>query len=314
MDTIIDNPAETADAAGDAYYAQPSLQQIAQLRTHPQFADATWRMAEIPMAPLQSGRLMAFILNDRVRTQIGYFILYLHWLGRQQKMQAGVTASQVKSVFSEMKFASPGRVDALIGAMRLFGYVRIESDPYDRRLKLIVPTERHVAMLLEMLRMQFTAMAMVMEEGAIGLAGLEHDGFLAAFIRRVCESRYHGFRLVNSVPEIKSFFNIHAGTPSLLYIMINGQKTDSNPGTIVSFVSVSRLAKHLNVSRSHVRKILALAESAGFITRSGEDGARIFMLPKWLDTAERLYAAVFLHFAACIRAAMLDVKWNGNGP
>jgi len=298
MDAAIDKP-----PIEDAYYAQPTPEEIAHLRTHPRFPDAAWRMAETPAEPLPTGRLAAFILNDRVRTQIGYFILYLYW-SAQQNAQPGLTASQVKSVFTEMKFASPGRVDALIAAMRLFGYVRLELDPYDRRVKLIVPTQHHVATFQQMLRVHFAAMAMVLEEGETGLASLEHAGFMPAFIRKVCESRYHGFRIVNSVPEIKDFFNHHAATPILLYVMVNGRKTGAR--SVETSISVSRLAKQFRVSRSHVRKVLAEAEATGFITRSGVDELGIVMQPYWIDTMERLYATVFLHFAACIRSALQD--------
>jgi DNA-binding MarR family transcriptional regulator len=310
MDAAIAKQSTEEWSAAGAYYAQPTPEQMALLRTHPCFSEAVWRMAETPVEALPSGRLAIFILNDRVRTQIGYFILYLYWWAQQQNGQHGLTASQVKSVFTEMKFASAGRVDALLAAMRLFGYVRLEPDPYDKRVKLIVPTERHVAAFLQMLQIQLAAMATVMEEGRVGLANLERKGFMPAFIRKVCESRYHGFRLVNSVPEIKSFFNYHAATPILLYMMINGHKTDAQ--TVETAISVSRLSKQFQVSRAHVRKVLAEAEAAGFIARPVTDNLPTIMLPAWMDTIERLYAAIFLHFAACIRSALEDID-NGSG-
>jgi len=305
MDAILaKRPAEERPVAG-AYYAQPAPEEIAWLRKHPRFSEAAWRMAETPAEALPSGRLATFILNDRVRTQIGYFILYLYW-SAQEDGRTGLTASQVKSVFTEMKFASAGRVDALIAAMRLFGYVRLESDLYDKRVKLIVPTERHLAAFLQMLRVQLAAMAAVMEEGSVGLENLERAGFMPAFIRKVCESRFHGFRLVNSVPEIKSFFNYNAATPILLYMMINGRKTASQ--TIETAISVSRLSKQFQVSRAHVRKVLAEAEASGFIVRPVSDSLPTVMLPAWMDTVEKLYAAVFLHFAACIRSALEEIN------
>lgn len=304
---LAEQPAENGLVAG-AYYAQPTPEEIARIRAHPRFPEAGWRMAVTPIEALPSGRLATFILNDRVRTQIGYFILYLYWSARQGG-RPGITASQIKSVFTEMKFASAGRVDTLIAAMRLFGYVRLEPDPYDKRVKLIVPTERHVAAFLQMLQMQLTAMAEVMEEGSTGLANLERMAFMSAFIRKVCESRYYGFRLVNSVPEIKTFFNYHAATPILLYMMTNGHKTDTQ--TVETTISVSRLSKQFQVSRAHVRKVLAEAAAAGFIARPATDTQPTVMLPAWMDTLERLYAAIFLHFAACIRSALEDI---GNDP
>lgn len=300
---LAEQPAENGPVAG-AYYAQPTPEEIARIRAHPRFPEAGWRMAVTPIEALPSGRLATFILNDRVRTQIGYFILYLYWSARQGG-RPGITASQIKSVFTEMKFASAGRVDTLIAAMRLFGYVRLEPDPYDKRVKLIVPTERHVAAFLQMLKMQLTAMAEIMEEGSTGLANLERMAFMSAFIRKVCESRYYGFRLVNSVPEIKTFFNYHAATPILLYMMTNGHKTDTQ--TVETTISVSRLSKQFQVSRAHVRKVLAEAEAAGFIARPATDTQPTVMLPAWMDTLERLYAAIFLHFAACIRSALEDI-------
>jgi DNA-binding GntR family transcriptional regulator len=111
---------------------------------------------------------------------------------------------------------------------------------------------------------------------------------------------------VNSVPEIKSFFNYNAATPILLYMMINGRKTASQ--TIETAISVSRLSKQFQVSRAHVRKVLAEAEASGFIVRPVSDSLPTVMLPAWMDTVEKLYAAVFLHFAACIRSALEEIN------
>jgi DNA-binding MarR family transcriptional regulator len=305
MDTPLNESPAPEIPVAPPYYAQPAPADIAKLRAHPRFAEAVRRMSETPAEPLPTGRLATFILNDRVRTQIGYFILYLHWSAKQQSGQPGFTASQVKSVFAEMKFASAGRVDALIAAMRLFGYVRLEPDVYDKRVKRIVPTERHVAAFSQMLHLHFSIMATVQEEGRTGLASLERAGFMAAFIRKVCESRFHGFRIVNSVPEIKHFFNHHAATPILLHIMVNGHETSAR--TIETRIAVSRLAKQFNVSRAHVRKVLSDAENAGFVSRTDGEVPIIVMLPAWMDAIERLHATIFLHFSACIRSATEEI-------
>jgi DNA-binding GntR family transcriptional regulator len=88
-------------------------------------------------------------------------------------------------------------------------------------------------------------------------------------------------------------------------MMVNGRKTAAQ--TIETSISVSRLSKQFQVSRAHVRKVLSEAETAGFIERSGAEDPLAVMLPRWIDTVERLYAAVFLHFAACIRSAMQEM-------
>lgn len=258
----------------------------------------------------QGNRVFNAMLNDRARVQMGFFSLYLYW-SRKGDAPSGLTMSRLKEICVEGNFCSPGRVEGMVALMRVFGYARLESDPRDQRVKLIIPTDKLIQTHLRRWRRQFAAMALVMPEAARWTVEIDSGGkFAPAFLRRLCERYIAGFRVLDAVPEVAPFIDRNSGWLILLNLLVrsgaHGRMTE--PTTVT--VNLSRMSRRFGVSRSHVRKLLADAEQAGFI-QSGPDKSNVAVLPFLADRIETALAILFITMGRCAREALAEIDGDG---
>jgi hypothetical protein len=294
-----DSVQETASAA-------PDSEAIARLRAHPRFRESVKYIAGALTEIYEGNRIMNAMLNERARGQIGYLLLMMQWASPSQYAPQGVTMARMKAACTRLNYCSPNRVESVMAIMRLFGYVRIEPDPYDQRVKVIVPTEKLVGNYVERWRRHFQAMTLVMPEGETGLAALEHPHFAAAFLREISRAYSAGLRVANASPEIDTFLDRNCGMMVLLFLVSRGVPDETAPQAVRAAMTISGLARRFGVSRAHVRKLLADAEAEGLVgDATGETPIRL--LPRVMAGVEKFYAGTFLTFAQAIRAAVQEI-------
>ena len=255
----------------------------------------------------QRSQALSVLLSDRARQLIGYVALHLHWSGVPGTSHPGLTISRLKAICVEQKFCSASRVEVMVAAMRLFGFARVERDPYDRRIKLLVLTEKPILAQMRRWRRQFTAMAMVMPEGQLGLDGLEHPEFPPALAGKLYEWFAGGGRIITAVPDLDRFMDRNSGMAILLHLTAASVPAPDVPGARTITATVSGLSKRFRVSRAHVRKLLEESEEAGYFRRTDPDGTRILILQPWIDVFETIYAATFIQLGDCAREAMREI-------
>jgi hypothetical protein len=282
--------------------AAPDAAEMTRLRAHPLFAQAVKQITGALSEIYEGNRIMNTVLNDRARGQIGYLALIMHWASPSEYAAQGVTMSRMKAACTRMNYCSPNRVESIMALMRLFGYIRLESDPYDHRLKVIVPTEKLIGNHRERWRCNFQAMTLVMPEGGIGLAALDSPGFAPAFLREIAKDYAAGLRVANAAPELDTFLDRNCGMIILLFLVSTGTSDSAAPGILRATVSVSGLARRFGVSRAHVRKLLADAQVQGLV-HAKDGSASITLLPRVLEGVDKFCASTFLTFAKAIRGA-----------
>jgi DNA-binding MarR family transcriptional regulator len=219
----------------------------------------------------------------------------------------GLTISRLKAICVEQKFCSASRVEVMVAAMRLFGFARVERDPYDHRIKLLVLTEKPILAQMRRWRRQFTAMAMVMPEGQLGLDGLEHPEFPPALAGKLYEWFATGGRIITAVPDLDKFMDRNSGMAILLHLTAASVPASGGSKERMAVATVSGLSKRFHVSRAHVRKLLEECEEVGYFRRTGSDSTHIFLLPAWIDVFETIYAATFLQLGDCTRDALREI-------
>ena len=296
----------TQAAVQEKASAAPDSEAIARLRAHPQFPEAVKYIAGALTEIYEGNRIMNTMLNERARGQIGYLILMMQWASPSQYTAQGVTMARMKAACTKMGYCSPNRVESIMAIMRLFGYVRLEPDPYDQRVKVIVPTEKLIGNYVERWRRHFQAMTLIMPEGEAGLAALGHPHFAAAFLREISREYSAGLRVANASPEIDTFLDRNCGMMVLLFLVSMGVPDDTVPGTLRAAITISGLARRFGVSRAHVRKLLVDAETEGLV-RDATNEQPIRLLLRVMDGVEKFYAGTFLTFAQAIRAATREI-------
>ena len=288
-------------------WAVPSTDEISALRSQPRFFEASCFMAASLAEMFQRSQALSVLLSDRARQLIGYVALHLHWSGVPGTDHPGLTISKLKAICVEQKFCSASRVEVMVAAMRLFGFARVERDPYDHRVKLLVLTEKPILAQMRRWRRQFTATAMIMPEGQLGLDGLEHPEFPPALAGKLYECYASGVRIITAVPGLDKFMDRNSGMAILLHLTAASVPASDVPDARAAMATVSGLSKRFRVSRAHVRKLLEEGEAAGYFRRTEPDSARILVLQPWIDVFETIYAATFAQLGDCAREAMQEI-------
>jgi hypothetical protein len=288
--------------------AVPTAEELSRLRSHARFPEAIKCVADGLVEIYEGNRILNALLNHRARGQIGYLTLMMHWSKPSPHGPPGITMSRMKAACTALNYCSPNRVESMIALMRLFGYVRLESDPYDQRLKMIVPTAKLILTYFRRWQLHFAAMAIVMPEGEIGLAALKRPEFAQDFVREISKEYVAGLRVANASRELDTFLDRNCGMLILLYLVSTGAPDGTTAAGLRADASISGLARRFGVSRAHVRKLLADAETEGLIRGTGKNDMPVTLQPRLLGAVENFYAATFLTFAKAIRSAVASTE------
>lgn len=288
-------------------YPAHAAEEVRALREHPQFSAAVRLVAAGLVDVYDGNRLLNQVLNDRGRAVLSFLVLYLHFSGRTEGAPGGFTASRLTAHCVEAGICSPGRAAAMLALMRFGGYLQLAAGGTDRRAKVLVPTERMIAVHQKRMACQFEALALLLPEGGEALARLPDIDFVAALSRRLGERFLAGARILLHVPELHLFMERNAGLMVALSLILAGKPDDTFPPAKPVRISISALSRRFSVSRPHVMNLLRDAEQDGFIRRDGQQGEEIVVLPRLADAVQNFFAAVFLFLAKSAREALSDV-------
>lgn len=294
----------------DASDSPPSPEAVMALRAHPEFPEALRMMMRDIVGIYQGSRALNQVLNDRGRVVFGILAFYLHFSRDPMDSTSGLTAGRMKSLCAETGLCSPGRATAMLLLMRYADYLAPAQNERDRRMRLLVPTERMIQSQCERLSCHFRAMSLLMPEGAQGLANLPRNDFVAAMARQFGESFCAGFRILDYSPALYPLAERNAGMMILFTLLLAAEPDDKmTMGRPVS-VSISALSQRFGVSRPHVLKLLRDADSMNFISRTGNDGDRIVILPALSEAMQDFVATTFLFLGQCVRQSLREIASN----
>jgi DNA-binding MarR family transcriptional regulator len=196
-----------------------------------------------------------------------------------------------------------GRAGALINLLRWTGYLAAAPASQDRRVRLLMPTDKLMEMHRERWRRQLRAVALVLPEAGDALAHFNHPAFDPAFITAQAREFFGGFRLFSNASEVQFFADRNAGLFILFSIALAGAPDDAVPPTRLVTISASALAKRFHVSRSHVVALLREAVDAGLLERPGPQN-EFRMSPRLREATQTVLATLQVFTAAAARAAL----------
>jgi hypothetical protein len=284
----------------------PSEPATAAIIAHPRFEDASRMVAAGLVALYQGGRTINLTMPDRVRYIISVFAVHLHFAGRPNDPNSGLTASRLCKLCAERKICSEGRAESMLAIMREFGHLVPAPTEEDRRLRRLVPAQPLFDWHRQRCVHFFQAAAQVMPDDAGALAALDTPAFMAKFMRHLARTHVAGFHYVEHVPDVRLFYDRSAGGPILMSIMLSGASDDSFPPARAIPVSLSGLARDFEVSRAHVRRLMQEAADAGLLHRV--DASDEFKVsPRLSDAIRRVTATYLLHYTHCARLAHADI-------
>jgi hypothetical protein len=290
----------------------PSPDAVAALRRHPAFSRAIRVSAASAVALYQSSRPLNALLNDRARALFGHVALYLHHHGLEPG-EPGLTVGAMKELCVRLDLCSRGRCEAMLALMRATGLLAPAPDP-DRRKRLLVPTEKLVALHRVRWDAHFAAMRGVLPEAADYSAALTDPDFVRAFVIALGRRFVAGLRVLDSAPELGSLAERNAGIVILFSLALGGDELAPFPPREPVPLSINGLARRFSVSRKHVLTLLRDAERQGLLLRSGPADNEIVLLPSGRDAIEAMLATMFLYLAQCGDEALRNCARSASSP
>lgn len=284
---------------------------LADVMAHPAFTDVMRVVTAGSTELLRGNRIVNAIMTDRGRFLLSVFAVYLHAQAKPRDPATGLTPSRMKALFAPHKICSPGRIDAMLTMMRLFSFLEPMPEADDRRLRRLQPTERLMEWHRRRCRFTFLAISRLMPEGAAAIAAMERPGFLQAFQSRLAEIYLSGYFYVEVVPETRMFFERNGGLVSVFSLLMAGETGDTFPPERPVSISFSALSRTYGVSRAHLRRLLAHAETEGLVLRMADKGDAWRILPKLAEATRKVIAHYIVHNAHAVRLALGEFHQEG---
>lgn len=250
----------------------------------------------------QGNLLLTRLLNDRARIVLALLMLDLNF---EPADAPGLTVGRLKAEATALGLCSPGRVAAILAAARLLGLV-VPAPDIDRRRRRLVVTPRLVDIHKERWRTVLKAMRPALPEGDIGLAYLDDERFLAAFVAALLAPFRAGWRIAQEVPWLRVFADRDGG---LLIAFALYEATHTGAP-----LPIAPLARTFRVSRSHIADILAKAAEAGLVCRVDaptKGGPGFLAEPLLIEAIEAFAAIALVRQAFAVRTALAAIQPPG---
>ena len=285
----------------------PSESAIAAVVAHPRFPEAAENVGRGLVALYQGERVVNLVMPDRIRYIISVFAIHLHFVGRPNDPNSGLTASRLSRLCVERNICSEGRAEAMLAIMRDYGHLVSAPSEEDKRLRRLVPAGSLFDWHRKRCTHFFPAAAKVMPEYACALGALDTGEFMPNFLRHLARCHVAGFHYVAFAPDVRQFYERSAGGPILMSIALAGASDDSFPPLRPVSISLTAIARDFDVSRVHVRRVVQEGVSAGLLERAGPREDELRLSPRLSDAVRRVLAAYMVHYTHCARLAYADI-------
>ena len=115
---------------------------ILAFRQQPLFHRALPTYAKLMLQYFSDNLILNRVVTEAWRFEMLVYTLYLHDMFDPAVPGSGLTLSNLQDICKRQQCASPGRVTAILGIMRIGGFVRQQSSAGDRRIKHLVPSKK----------------------------------------------------------------------------------------------------------------------------------------------------------------------------
>lgn len=246
-------------------------------RQQAQFAEALPRYAALMLKYFSDNLLLNRVVTEAWRFEMLVYALYLHDTYDPENPGSGLTVSNLQDMCLRQNCASRGRVVAILGIMRVGGFVRQVRSESDRRIKHLVPTRKFLDIVEGWNNRIFQIIDAVHPAERLAEAHLTRPQLGRAMRCRGAESLLAGWKLLDHYPEVNHFVARDGGWMLLLHCVAEALKQRGDFGVGPVAVDLGAFGKKFAVSRSHLRRTLESAHDAGLLEEPPRNGTRIVL-------------------------------------
>lgn len=272
----------------------------AEIARHPRLADARKVFLDRFVDTYDDNPLMVRLLVESGRFAVFLTAIMLDAARDPARPDTWLTTGRLRREVAASGLASERHVDELVGRLCEVGLIELAPSPYDRRLRLLRPTEAARAHDRAWLAAHFAPLA-VCYPGHDYAAALRHDPhFHLRFRRAGVPLMRVGAQLMRAAPDMHLFF-AHAGGYMVLAALLQAALAAGDG--LHAALPYGHAGERFGLSRTHVRRLLETAQAAGLVRLHERGGRRVEILPPlWAGhdraLACRLYLYDLVHVAA----------------
>ncbi|MFZ3005093.1 MAG: hypothetical protein WA047_02875 [Phenylobacterium sp.] len=225
-------------------------------------------------------------VKDVSRFLLGVLALYLDASG-------GLTHRRLRELSGKSGILSAGTATAVLLRLQMIGYVT-RADAANGHSRPYKPTPAMEAAFRGRMRIEFEALAHVTDEVDQMLARFDEPEVFAMLMTMMGDQSMQAAGSPN--PDIEAFNKLAVRSAGLLILFDLMHQADTGgafPPVGEVQVSVAAIARHYDVSRSHVLSVLRDIERAGWIDKRPGDGVWV-LTPALRDDIRTFYGITYL--------------------
>lgn len=199
------------------------------------------------------------------------------------------------TALQRVSVSSARHTAGFIAALKEGGFVLVEADPADRRVKLLRPASAMVREIGRSVRLFVRAVDEIQDRRPQRAAALAEPDRLGGLLQRSAASSLTSGTLIHPFPRVLYFAERDCGYP-LLTAVLGAHYAATVAGAPAAVpLSLRALARRFQVSRAHVGNLLDEASRQGWF-ETGRDGALVRLSPGLVDEFEQWSCWQMVHF------------------
>ena len=262
---------------------------------HPRLAEARKLYLDRFLALYGTDPFHARLLIETGRFLVFHVAVILDSAHDPERRETWFTVGRLKREMALFGSAGDRQIDELVKRLCAVDYMRIIPAETDRRVRILKPSEKMLAHDRAWLAAHYAPLTVVSPYDDYQRVMREDRTYQIEHRRVAVDFVPYFGKLLALAPELMLFFNHAAG--HLVSASLLQAATASRDGRAA--VPYGEIGERVGISRTHVRKILLEAQSAGLVRLDGRGGHRVEILPKFWNSYDRgLAAGMFSHDVA----------------
>lgn len=226
---------DAIQSLGAASTTDPVARLAAKLQNHPRMVNAALHYAKAMSSADWRGtpELVSKVMSQGPRIRLVLYVLWLHFIADPDDLDSGPTLGRIMDICAVRGELNESAVRAMLGLMRLGGYIKLVHGSRDRRLKIFTPTVRLIDTVKDMFTRSFEAFDIIFD----GANWAERARADEAFFREIYVACGRPFvegeaMLTERFPALHALMAMGGGFTVLLRLFIAEVEREQSPSTV----------------------------------------------------------------------------------
>ena len=265
-----------------------------EILNHPRLPEARRAYLESFVHLYEGDPFLVRLLLEAGRFLVFLCVAVLEAAQDPSRRETWFTVAALKRQLAMFGYASDRQVDHLVARLREVGFLEQRRAPGDGRVRLLAATHKLRTHHTEWLATHYIPLAMLFPDHDYSPVLSRNRAFHVLHCSTCFPFNPVAARLMMTLPDTLLFFT-HAAGPLIQNAVLKAAMDAADPNAAVPYIDA---ADRFGVSRTHVRNLMANAESAGLVRITGHGGHSIFILPRfWASYDRGLAVGMYLHDA-----------------